>query len=384
MKIYLFKTIPFIFSLLLMPQFVLAEDVIESDSNPIVKTSIEDIMSVNLVMMAMAQDGLEQLSAKIPCAQKENEILLEKKIKSKPKSEAECDCKKSKLVGNIKEQEISWNHGNDNFLHGLLTKSVSYINRHNGDDLDRTFSMGFDYTMKGDKGVFKLSTDSSGFSKYTKKDGSYYDQNNYHYLIFHELNTIDAKYDQYTATSDHLKKYKIFELKFENETDNGHLSRSIQNMWHHSLKSSDGSHPRYYHYLTEKDDVNTLKAYMGIGAELSSNLNFLECDSKVEGKVGLSYNTNAKGAFGIRGETKIKATAVPFLVMSIWGSVERDFRGNSHEGGAELSFPMKFKTLTIKPYLGVEKHNSTLDKEYGVTSQDPYEKYYSFGVRVKW
>jgi hypothetical protein len=352
--------------------------------------TITDITEVNFVLMAVVQDVMSGLNNFSPCSQIQNEVsILANQVETKTKNKLDCQCTKKsfigKLLGNIEEEEYILDSGNDNLFHGAISKAPPSIKKYNGDDLDRTFGIGTSYSILGSDGKFKISLDSTGFSKYTKVNNSYYDENDYHYLIFHELNTLDLKYDNFSNDGDSKsKKYKIYELKFENETDNGNISRAIQDKWHHSIKYSDGSHPRYYHYLTEKDDLNTIKAMFGTGLQHEDQFGSLQCIAKVEAKTGISYHSKVDGVFGLKGDLNLKSTAIPYFVISIWGQLEKDFRGISKEGAVEFSFPMKMSMLKVVPYLGFEKHSTPFDSAYTGTSPNPNEIYSKMGFKVNW
>jgi len=339
--------------------------------------SVEDMMSVNLVLLDMANERIDNLKPKLPC---KDGVIVEIK---KPE-EKECDCKFKGLIGKIESQEFSFNSGNDNFLHGTLNLYAPSLRQYDGNDLGRTFNTGIDYSLLGSEGRLKLNLDSTGFGKYTTVNGAWRDNVGDHYLVFRELDTLSVKYDKFLKKTDDKKIFGSVEFKLENETDDGHISRDIQNSWHHAFTYDNGKHPRYYNYVQENEDQTTVKILAGGGIDLEKTLAGITCTETLSGKAGLSYNSKLDYVYSARTETKLKATAIPYLVVSLWGEISRDFRGLSKEGGVEISFPMKIKRVTIKPYIGVEKHISPLDKSYGTPSGNPYEIYNTIGMRVNW
>lgn len=353
----------------------------------------KDIMQVNLVVMEVAETKLNELNTLKPCPQnpsQTNVTVPSKKIGEQ--ANVECNCKLDQengslffsLVGNNVTHEMGFIDGNDNFLNGLLAYGPEKYKKYNGDDLGRTFQIGSSYQIKGDSGELKLTLDSTGFGKYVKQKGSWYDKDYHHYLVFRELDTVDLTFKKDESRSDNAKNYSIYEIKYEGQTDSGNVAREIQDKWHHSI-NINGKTPRIYHYLNEAPDSHEVTAFYGLGTELSKKMAGLKCDAKVEGKVGAS--TGSEGtylAMGARGEIKITPQVMPYLVMSLWGEMNRDYKGNSRDSGVEFSFPIKGRELVVTPFIGFEKHYSKMDTSFATDPSRANEVFSTFGFNVKW
>ncbi|MBC7540479.1 MAG: hypothetical protein H7281_16765 [Bacteriovorax sp.] len=65
-------------------------------------------------------------------------------------------------------------------------------------------------------------------------------------------------------------------------------------------------------------------------------------------------------------------------------TIKDGYRSRDELTWSKFSFPMKCKTLVIKPYIGFERHETPMDTEYGKNTINPYETYNTVGLRVKW
>jgi hypothetical protein len=348
-------------------------------------TSTEDMMSVNVVLMDIATERINNLHPNYPCKDSPAAIPVISKLGEH--EEKECDCKLNAVFGKIESQEIALDSGNDNFFHGAINLYSPSLRKYDGDDKGRTFNIGMNYSLIGSEGRLKIGIDSTGFGLYSKRDGSKYDPDGNHYLQFRELDTLDVKYDKFISKDDSKKVFGSLEFKLENETDNGKISRDIQDSWHHMVTYSNGSHPYYYHYVKDQEDLTAVKMLIGGGVDLEKTVAGITCSETLTGKVGASYKnsgTKMDYLYSARTETKLKASAIPYLVVSLWGEISRDFRGVGKEAGLELSFPMKYRSITIKPYIGVERHITPMDAAYGKDNGHPYEVYNTLGMKVQW
>jgi|GEM_PF-844118 len=287
----------------------------------------------------------------------------------------------TKIFGENIKHELSLTNGNDNFLHGAFQLNDS-LRKFDGDDRGRTFNMGSKYSLTGDKGELKLNLDSTGFGKFNPQNGSRKDSDGRYYLNFHEFNTLSLEMNKFKGSKDN-KLIFMSEFIYENESDNGNLSRAFQEEWHKKM-NINGHKSIQYHYLSDRPDQNTVKMLFGLGKELSKDFGNLNCQVRIEAKTGLSFNSKTDPLFLSRGQLKLSHKAIPYLVLQAWASYGEDFRGSSKSGGLELSFPIKFRGMEIKPFIGIEKHYTPLDKEYGKVSGNEHENYHVFGFKMSY
>lgn len=168
------------------------------------------------------------------------------KIVKKDSGEADCYCDldsltsdKRKLVlsflGEVKEQKIQIDSGNDNLFHGSLVKTPLKVV--DGDDRGRTFSIGATYELKGYEGDLTFDIGSTGFGQMIEVDGKRKDPSGRHYLNFREYNHAIIEYDKKVKVDqDKNNFYFISEIGFFNQTDKGQVTRAIQNSYHNYAK----------------------------------------------------------------------------------------------------------------------------------------------------
>ncbi len=360
--------------------------------------SAEILMIVNADIMKEAERILQQSKSAKDCPeqkidysllQSSNTLLGDSIPTIDRDQEVYCLCEVDKknegivarFFGENRRHELSAINGNDNFMHGAfqLNESTRGLD---GDDRGRTFNMGSAYSLIGDKGEFKLKLDSTGFGKFNPQNGFRKDPDGKYFLNFHELNTLSIELNKIKGSKEN-KWLLLSEFSFENETDQGNLSRAFQEEWHKKLKIN-GHKAIQYHYLSEKPDQNTVKFLFGLGKEFSKDFGNLNCQVRIEAKTGLSVNNKTDPLFLSRSNLKLSHRAIPYLVFQAWASYGEDFRGSSKSGGVEVSFPMKIKGMEIKPFIGVEKHYTPLDSEYGKVSGNAHENYHVFGFKISY
>lgn len=288
------------------------------------------------------------------------------------------------IIGDY-DSELTINTGNDNFMHGVLQKFDQLV-PYDGDDRGRTFNAGVDYSLLGKEGELKIKFDSTGFGKFTRVDGYRKDAEGRYYLNFRELNTLGIQLNKNFSKSDSGKTYWIGEFKFTNETDAGNLSRGTQEWWHSFNKNKLGMNIIQYKYLSEEPDRNTMSFMGGVGKEWISNLGNWKCQTRLEAKAGMSVDFSGRTSLELAGkaENKISHSSVPWLALSTWVQGSRGFMGPSVEGGIMLSVEKKFKNVTIRPFIGIERHRTSMDKKFGEVSGHPYENYHVLGVTIKY
>ena len=287
------------------------------------------------------------------------------------------------LIGDY-DSELTINTGNDNFMHGVLQRVGG--KEYDGDDRGRTFSGGIDYKLLGTDGELKLSLDSTGFGKFSKVNGYRKTADGKYYLNFRELNTVDIRLDKNFSKSESGKSYLISEFKFTNETDNGNLSRGVQEWWHSYNKKQLGMNVIQYRYLTEEPDRNTMTFMGGAGREWIKDIGNWKCQTRLEAKGGMSidFKGNMSPEVAVKAENKISHSSVPWLALSTWVQGSAGFMGPSAEAGIMLSAEKKFRKVIVKPFIGIERHRTPMDKKFGEVSGNPYENYHVFGVTIKY
>jgi hypothetical protein len=126
---------------------------------------------------------------------------------------------------------------------------------------------------------------------------------------------------------------------------------------------------------------------VGGGVDFEKTAAGITCTETLSAKVGASYknkHANMHYVYSALTQTKLNSSAIPYLVVSLWGEISRDFRGVAKEGGVEFSFPMKYRKIVFKPYIGIEKHVTPLDTRYGTANGNAYEIYNTMGMKVQW
>lgn len=288
------------------------------------------------------------------------------------------------LLSEPVSSELTLSTGNDNFLHGALQRGR--FMRHDGDDRGRTFSAAADYQLLGKNGEFSLGLETTGFGKFSPLAEEYKTKEGKYYLNFHEVNTLDLRLDGNITSGATGKSYWISKFKLTNETDEGNLSRGVQEWWHDFTKKELGVKSIQYEYLTEEKDRNTIGLMGGIGREWIKNIGNWKCQSRTEVTGGMS--SDFKGAnspeIAAHASGKITHSSVPWLVLSSWIERSSGFMGTSTDGGMSVSAEGKMKGVTIRPFIGVERHRSAMDEKYGDADGYSYENYHVLGVTIKY
>ncbi len=290
------------------------------------------------------------------------------------------------IIGEYESSELTMVTGNDNFFHGALQRNAK-TKKYDGDDRGRTFNGGVDYTITGKEGKLKLNLDSTGFGKFATVDGYRRNYDGQYYLNFHEVNTLKLGAEKYISKSEASKTFVSGEFRFTNETDEGNLSRSVQQYWHKLSKDTMGmSDVIQYKYLQEEKDKNTVTMMAGIGKEWYQNLGNWKCESGLEIKVGMSVDDSKKTSAEVlaRAQNKLQHSSVPWMALSTWVQGSNGFQGPSVEGGIMLSVEKKIKNVIIKPFIGIERHRTPMDKKFGSVNGNSYENYHVLGVTIKY
>lgn len=350
----------------------------------------EDLKNINIAFLNEL-NSFSSSSKNRECSNDGNE-----KTESAPPEEAEffCICNLqglkeheqsllNSLIGEKISQELVLTTGNDNFLHGALQNDS--LKKYDGNDRGRTFSGGIDYTLSGKDGEFKIKLDSTGFSTLSNLNGNTRSSDGKRYLNFREVNTLDIRLDKNILKDDRTKTFFISELKFTNETDSGNFSRNAQKVWHGQSQKL-GLNVIQYNYLKENPDRNTTTLLAGIGKEWIHNLGNWKCQSHLEAQGGMSVNFQGKidPEIASRAEHKLINSSLPWLALTSWLQASSGFSGTSKEAGLLLSAEKKIKKVTISPFLGVERHETSRDKKYGGPEGNPYEVYHVLGVKIKY
>lgn len=377
MKIALFMTF-------ILPSFSMAQEFLPPTE--------KDLMAVSFNFL----DESKKIMSKVPEKDCETTNKSEAKVKApEPKGEEIfCLCELDekyikdpslveKVLGKY-DSELTINTGNDNFLHGAFYHMGG--KDYDGDDRGRTFSGGLDYSLVGTEGEFKLSLDSTGFGKFTKVDGYRKTSDGKYYLNFREVNTLDFRLDKNISKTESSKTFLTGEFKFTNETDEGNLSRGVQEWWHAYTKKNVADNVIQYKYINETPDRNTMSFMAGAGKEWIKNIGNWKCQSRLEGRVGMSVNFDGgmSPEVGAKASTKISHSSVPWLALSTWVSGSHGFMGPTAEGGVMISAEKKFKNVIVRPFIGIERHKTNMDKKFGEVSGKPYENYHVLGVTIKY
>lgn len=384
------------------------------ESTPFHSPSARDLVEVSVGILDHVEETL-----KTPLA-KNCDGIKEAAKKEVPKEEAFCVCqlkntgprKKIKdtniFVGEVDSTQWKVVTGNDNFLHGVLQLNPA-LKKYDGDDRGRTFSIGANYKIVGSDGEFSVNALSTGFGKFDPQTVVYNipslgggssqqsvqfnrDPDGLYYLNFREVNSVDTRldfnFDKKNSDTLQTKSYFISDLKFEQATDNGYMAHDIQKFWHKTAKELS-SKTIQYHYLKENGDINTLTLKGGVGKEWIKDVGNWKCATRAEVMASVNF-ANADSAntttpeISANGSVQLTNTQVPWLALSMWLSGSESSEDSKREGGVEISFPIKRKNYVIKPFIGIERHKTKLDTEYGQENGKPYENFHILGVVVKY
>jgi hypothetical protein len=326
------------------------------------------------------KDELSPPAPELLIAPVENEIFCECKLNLKEKEKKYLNG----VLGEYESSELTVGTGNDNFLHGALQDSV--LKKYDGDDKGRTFSGNIDYTLTGTEGEFKLSLDTTGFSRLETVNGTKYNSDGKRYLNFLERDTLDLRLDKNISKGDGSKFYLISEVKFTNETDFGSLSRSAQEMWHRKLRDSGVFNAIQYDYIKKESDKKNISTLLGLGKKWVSDVGNWKCQSALEAAGGMSINLkgNMSPEFSASASTKASYSSLPWLALSSWINASSGFQGKALEMGLKLSVEKKIKNVRVIPFIGIEYHKTETDKKYGSVNGKPYEAYHVLGVSIKY
>jgi len=352
----------------------------------------EDLLAVSFNFLKESQKALAT-NKDSDCNDKYSANKSEPKNSVPPTDEVVCLCeldnKKQTLIGSIigDVEESAWtlNTGNDNFFHGLLQLSPNSYGI-DGDDRGRTFGINGEYKLTGSDGSLSLKYDSVGFGKFNRVNGYRKDSDGKYYLNFHDVTTFSSRYDRFfNKKEDGDKDYVFGQFDLAHETEEGGASQRIQHWWHETNRETLKHNTIQYHYLKENDDKTTARIVAGIGKEWIANLGNWKCASKAEMALGLSASkSNMTPEIAARLESTLTHSSVKWIALSSWASAGSGFLGKSYEGGMTLRFPIKTKNYSVEPFIGIERHKTSLDKKYGEVSGHPYENYHVLGVTIKY
>jgi hypothetical protein len=353
----------------------------------------EDLIAVSFNILDESQKAIAP-NKDIDCNEKNSEKNSKTKVSAPPVDEVVCLCeldnKKQSLlgllIGDIKESEIVIGTGNDNFLHGLLQLSPNTYGI-DGDDRGRTFGANGEYKVMGSEGSLSFKYDAVGFGKFNYVNGYRKDSTGKYYLNFHDVDTFSSRYDRFfNKKEDGDKAYVFGQFDLAHEIEEGGTSQKIQHWWHETNKDSLGDHKTIqYHYLKENDDKTTGRIVAGIGKEWIANLGNWKCASKAEMALGLSASkSKMTPEIAARLESSLSHSSAKWIALSGWTSAGSGFLGKTYEGGMTLRFPIKTKKYSVEPFIGIERHKTSLDKKYGEVSGHPYENYHVLGVTIKY
>lgn len=357
----------------------------------------------NLVAVSMhLMDNAQELMTKNPSKDCENDqsvgMSVEVKKEEKEGNELFCVCeldslkdtnvpeKKRRLgevLGDYVESELTLTSGNDNFLHGGLTAAGGAA--YDGDDRGRTFGGGVDYSLTGTEGELKISLDSTGFGKFAPQNGSKRAPDGSYYLNFRERNTAAVRLDKNFSYGDKSKTYLISELKLSNETDEGSLSRAAQENWHRSMKNNGAFNAIQYKYVKEEDSQYAISAVMGVGKKWVTDLGNWKCQTALEAKGGMSVQLSGKVSpeASVYASGKISHNSLPWLALSTWIQASGGFQGKATEAGIMISAEKKIGAVTVKPFIGAAKYNSSIDRRFASDAKTN-EVYHVLGVTIKY
>lgn len=356
----------------------------------------EDLLAVSLNLLEESKK-LTMNAPEKDCEEKKT-VDAPKKVEPAEGQELFCICElngqglKAKdvkklwpIVGEIESIEGTLTTGNDNFFHGGAQR-IDSLKPYDGDDRGRTFGGGLNYRIIGSEGELKLSLDSTGFGKFTPQNGYRKDPNGRYYLNFSETNTVGLKLDKNIAKNENSKTFLTGEFQFINQTDSGNLSRAAQEWWHDVTNKMTGGKIIQYNYIKEREDQNTVLIMGGVGKEWINNLGNWKCQSRAELAVGMSYGTGAMMSAEAKAfaSNTISHRALPWVALSTWLQGSAGVMGPAASGGIQLSMEKKIKNVTIKPFIGVERHFTDKDKTFGQVSGKPYENYHVLGVTIKY
>lgn len=353
----------------------------------------EDLLAVSFHSLKESEKALAT-NKEVDCNDKYSSKKSEPKVSVPPTDEVVCLCELDSkkqtligtLIGEVKESEWTVGTGNDNFLHGTLQLDPDTA-KHDGDDRGRTFGINGEYKITGSDGSLLLKYDSVGFGKFNRVDGYRKDSDGKYYLNFHDVSTFSSRYDRFfNKKEDGDKAYVFGQFDLAHETDEGGTSQKIQHWWHTTNKNAIGDHNTIqYHYLKEDDDKTTARIVAGIGKEWIANLGNWKCASKAEMALGLSASKSTMTPeIAARLQSTLTHSSVKWIALSGWTSAGSGFLGKSYEGGMTLRFPIKTKNYSVEPFIGIERHKTSLDKKYGGVSGNPYENYHVLGVTIKY
>jgi len=259
------------------------------------------------------------------------------------------------------------------------------LQKFDGDDRGRTFNVGASYELHGSEGNLSMKFDSTGFGKFNPQNGYRKDSEGRHYLNFHDVTSLGLRFDKYLSKKEKEKIYGIGEFTLFHESEDASTSRSLQEWWHTSFADSSGHKRIQYHYLKENEARTSVTLLAGIGKTWITDLSKWKCMTKAELKAGATVTQGTlKPEVAARLEATLTHSSVKWIALSTWASAASGFIGQSYEAGVNLSFPIKRQNFTVEPFIGIERHKTTMDKKYGKVSGSPYENYHVFGVTIRY
>ncbi len=365
----------FIFSLHTLAQ----QGKIDLYGNEIITPTSEDKLTAAVNMGEVSTTMTKALnSSKKDCNDSKERMSL------KPKNEVICFCeleaKKHPLIGALlfTEQDIAT--GNDNLFHGLPRLIPGFI-KYDGTDYGRTFGLGTGVKFVGDKGEASVRFDSTGFGKGVNYNGSFYNPERKRNLEFTEQNTLALRLDKFWDIKADGKNRTFVEVDYVEETDKGKLAMPVQNWWH---KMNGEKHAVPYNYLNHlQKDGHDVKVQIGVGKDLNLDLSKWKCLVRAEAKAGFSSKKGGVIA-SAKVSTVAKHRAISWLAVSLYAESLSGSEGHEKHRGLTLSFPFKANQVEIEPYLGIERHQTALDKKTEKSGANPYEPYHTLGIKIRY
>ncbi len=350
-------------------------------------TANEEELLVSSTMMTMMSLKVVNESEKKDCP---DSIDKPKKPQTDEIRQAYCFCDLSKFsaseiqsipfLGTLEKVDYALTTGNDNGLHGFM-KYIPVLKNYNGDDRGRTFSMDNDFSLYGTKGEIKLGWSSTGFGRPKLINNSYYNDEDKQNLEFLEHNSIYLRGDKYYKKDDQLRFRFIGELRLDHFNDHGPGAYAIQKKWHEMMGDKAALH---YNYLDHRSSESAVTLKLGAGVDKTLDISNWRCVLSAEVLLGASQYQGGKGLASVKISSDITHKSLPWLAVSAWTSAAKGLDGKEKHHGLNLSLPFKVKSMSVTPFLGIERHETANDLNYSRKDGEPYEAIHTLGLRISY
>lgn len=111
-----------------------------------------------------------------------------------------------------------------------------------------------------------------------------------------------------------------------------------------------------------------------------------KCRLKGELLVGASHEINGDNKANLelkaRVEGELTHKSVPWIALAGWIEVASGHLGKSESYNATIKGTKNLENMKFEPFVGIEKHFSEMDKQYGIQSQDDNEIFHKLGVTI--